>query len=578
MLCVHGVGHGDVDPQFQSNWGSAITDGVQRWNPTRQVQCKFVRYDDLFAKAPLNVGTVAEAIAKLSYSGIVHGIGGWLGLSRDFGGLPETLRWTAGMIAQWAVNKTLRAAARRRLLSAVTEFNPDLIVAHSLGSLIGYDTFARKDNAGVISNRRFVTLGSQIGNPFVRDALGGRIVMLPASSWSHLYNPHDKAFAAPIRLTSPQFEQVSTPFDVDFLDHDARPYLTHPNTSNSVWRVVAGGPASRALTRSALAVGEALRKPKKRGLLIGINNYPEPANRLEGCVNDVFQMSAVLQEWGFAAEDIRVVLNDRATAAGILERLEWLLEGAEDGQDRVLFYSGHGAQIPEYGTREEVDHLDEGLVPYDFDWTPAKAISDNQFHELYSQLPYQANFLAVFDCCHAGGMTRDGGPRVRGLTPPDDIRHRLLRWNAREQMWEQRSLEPDNPDARKWKNKGLDFVGKSGATRRLGRGMALRSLPNVEFDQARKDFGHQGPYMPVILEACQEDELSYEYRHGVTSYGAFTYILTQVFRESRRRGAHLTWEQLKRATQEKLRKVQYDQTPVLAGPQRVLNKTIPWNR
>src|ERR1044071_4013668 len=108
--------------------------------------------------------------------------------------------------------------------------------------------------------------------------------------------------------------------------------------------------------------------------------------------------------------------------------------------------------------------------------------------------------------------------------------------------------------------------------------MTLRSLPQAEFEAEKKSFDHYGPYLPVILEACKEDQLSYEYRHGVTSYGAFTYILTQVFRESRRRGARVTWEQLKRATQEKLRKMQYDQTPVLAGPQKVLNLPIPWSR
>jgi len=256
--------------------------------------------------------------------------------------------------------------------------------------------------------------------------------------------------------------------------------------------------------------------------------------------------------------------------------LDWLLDGAEDQQDRVLFYSGHGAQIPEYGEKEEIDHLDECLVPYDFDWTPEKAITDTRFHELYSQLPYDASFLAIFDCCHAGGITRDGGPRVRGISPPDDIRHRLLRWNGKEHMWEQRPLPPENPDAQKWRGRGLDFVGESGATRRLGRAMALRSLPDTEYERAKKSFGHYGPFLPVILEACHENQLSYEYRHGVTSYGAFTYILTQVFQASRRQSKPMTWQQLIRATSVRLRDMKYPQTPVLVGPTSVIDKSIPW--
>jgi hypothetical protein len=576
VMCVHGVGHGEADPQLQPTWTQAINDGIHRWGPNRQVQCRFVDYDDLFAKAPLDAATVTEALAKLSVSGIVHGVGDLLGLSREFGGLPDLLRWTAGMVAQWAQEDDLRAETRQRLLEDIGQWKPDLIVAHSLGSLISYDTFGRVENQAAIQDRSFISLGSQIGNPFVRDTLGGRIVMLQADHWYHLYNVHDKAFAAPIRLADPEFEQVPTPFDINFLDHDAVQYLTHPNTLNSVWRTFAGGALSRALVKSRTMVDRALQKPARRALLIGINDYPDPANQLEGCVNDVFRVSEVLQECGFAPEDIRVVLNDRATASGILDRLEWLLDGAEDGQDRVFFYSGHGAQIPAYGTGEQVDHVDECLVPYDFDWTLEHAITDVQFQQLYSQLPYNTSFLAIFDCCHSGGMTRDGGPRVRGIAPPDDIRHRMLKWNVKEKMWEARDIKPVNPDAKKWDDQGRGFAGASGVTQRLGRAMALRSLPDKTYDATRKAFGHFGPYLPVLLEACREDQLSYEYRHGVTSFGAFTYSVTQIFRDNYERKTSMTWTQLIRATTQKLERLRYNQTPVLVGPQKVIAKAIPW--
>lgn len=578
VLCIHGVGHGDADPQLRPLWTKTITDSIQRWNADRQVQCEFLDYDDLFDKAPLNAATVAAALAKLSLSGITHGIADFFGLSRDFGGVQETLRWTAGMVAQWADDDDLREAARTRVLDKVSELQPAIVVAHSLGSLISYDAFGRKENANVMAGRDYITLGSQIGNPFVRDTLGGRIVGFPSDRWYHLYNFHDKAFAAPIKLADANFEQVPTAFDVDFLDHDAVQYLSHPNASNAVWRPIAGVPASRALVKAAHAVASVIEtRPKRRALLVGINNYPDPANQLEGCVNDVFLMSSVLQESGFEPENIRVVLNERATAEGILDRLHWLLDDAEDGQDRVFFYSGHGAQIPAYGEKEEVDHTDECLVPYDFDWSREKAITDDQFHELYSQLPYGTHFLSVFDCCHSGGMTRDGGPRVRGIAPPDDIRHRILKWNAKEQMWEQRDLEPDNPDAGKW-DRSVEFAGESQATRRLGRAMTLRSLPDKDYDAVRKEFGHYGPFLPVLLEACKENQLSYEYRHGVTSYGAFTFTLAQVFRASIARGRNITWQQLVKEATEKLQRMRYEQTPVVVGPKKIIGKPIPWKR
>jgi hypothetical protein len=76
-------------------------------------------------------------------------------------------------------------------------------------------------------------------------------------------------------------------------------------------------------------------------------------------VNDVFLMSSVLQERGFEADQIPTVLDDRATAVAIRERLHWLLDDALPGDERVLFYSGHGAQLPAYNASEIVDHVDE---------------------------------------------------------------------------------------------------------------------------------------------------------------------------------------------------------------------------
>jgi hypothetical protein len=106
--------------------------------------------------------------------------------------------------------------------------------------------------------------------------------------------------------------------------------------------------------------------------------------------------------------------------------------------------------------------------------------------------------------------------------------------------------------------------------------MALRSLPDKTYDAERKAFGHRGPFLPVIFEACQENQLSYEYRHGVTSYGAFTYSVTQIFREYARKRKRITWKQLVRATHEKLERMRYPQNPVLVGPRQVLAEAVPW--
>ena len=94
--------------------------------------------------------------------------------------------------------------------------------------------------------------------------------------------------------------------------------------------------------RAAAARG---RKTQK-ALLIGINDYPDPAQRLEGCINDVFTMSSVLQDCGVPPGAIRTCLDDRATTEGILGRMKWLLDDPKPGDELVFYYSGHGARIP----------------------------------------------------------------------------------------------------------------------------------------------------------------------------------------------------------------------------------------
>jgi len=575
LLCVHGVGHVEVDPVFRSSWSQAITKALRSCDPDLTPTIDFLDYDDIFSHAELNPATYALALGKLLTSAVVHGIGDIFARSRGIGDLPEVVKWTAGMVAQWSTDDDLRRNLRNAVLARMNSRSYDVVLAHSLGSLICYDTFVR--NPGEIKDRVFVSLGSQIGNPAVRDVFAGRLEALAGRKWYHLFNPDDHVMTYPIKIAANNFVQVTEQFDIpnDVLNHDATWYLGHANTLASVWQDIAGA-KPKAFATASREVAKTARTPNRRALLVGINNYPKPEDRLEGCVNDVFLMSSVLQESGFDPEDIRVVLDDRATTEGILERLHWLLDGVQDKDERVLFYSGHGAKIPGYNGKDEPDHVDECLVPHDFDWTPERAIRDKQFCEMYSQLPYGCYFVAMFDCCHSGGLTRDGGPRIRGLTPPDDIRHRALRWDSKEEMWVPRDFPVLNPSLAD-KKFGAEYLGNDGATRRLGRAMTLRTKPNDEYDRTRKELAHYGPYLPVLLEACQEEEFSYEYRDGAMSYGAYTFCMAKVLRENRKQGVNLSFQELSDHVSSKLKRLKYNQTPNLVGQKDILKQQVPWS-
>jgi hypothetical protein len=296
---------------------------------------------------------------------------------------------------------------------------------------------------------------------------------------------------------------------------------------------------------------------------------------LGGCVNDVFLMSSVLQECGFSADQIRVLLDERATARGILDRIQWLVDGVAPGDTLVFFYSGHGAQLPTYGLGDQVDRMDETLVPHDFDWTPETCVTDDQIFGLYSQLPYETRLVMIFDCCHSGGIHRDSGLKVRGLTPPDDIRHRGLRWDAKLSMWVPRELAPLNAEFADDAEVQRQFCGEAGNVGRLGRAMRLRGMSHKRYDAAKKRAkgAPVGPFLPVIVEACQEQQYSFEYRHGVQSFGAFTYSLADILRKA----GSITFEKLVKQTGDRLRDLGYDQTPAILGPRKILKAKVPWS-
>ena len=198
-----------------------------------------------------------EAFVKLAASGLFYGIADLFRSRRGFGDMLEDVRWTAGMVAQWVALDRLRTQLRSRLAAKIRAFQPDVIAAHSLGSLIAYDTLKTDEVANPASpltaGRTLLTFGSQIGNPAVRATFGGRVEELrKVRFWWHLYNAEDDVFTCPIVLpTQERFRQVDTFFDIPgWADHDGAHYLGHDEAARTVWQDVASTlPRGRALRR-----------------------------------------------------------------------------------------------------------------------------------------------------------------------------------------------------------------------------------------------------------------------------------------------------------------------------------------
>jgi hypothetical protein len=166
---------------------------------------------------------------------------------------------------------------------------------------------------------------------------------------------------------------------------------------------------------------------KNKALLVGINDYPLPGNDLRGCINDIADMGNFIAEKNkvYAWENIRTITDSRATKKGILEQLDWLLDGISAGDQLLFQYSGHGAQQPTLHPAIEKDGLDEIICPYDFNATAATAISDKEFAQRFAKIPKDVHFVWISDSCHAADLSRepkDKQPVI--IHPADELRYR----------------------------------------------------------------------------------------------------------------------------------------------------------
>ena len=672
ILFIHGIGFHEATSQLQSwipQWVAAITSSAKSTsgitldiaNPFGQdggpsgLDGDFSKdpgvlyYERLVKSAgPPSAADYVMGVSSLLASAVTTTIGGLFGRDRSLADDLEDLRWKAEEVIGWAQNDKLRASLRQRVQEEVESKNPDIIVAHSYGTLITYDTclFSAPD---LLKDRYFITLGSQIGNPLLRKEFNGLQMPVRCRHWFNLYNPGDKVFVSSLQhIRADNFTQILTPHKVG-LGHDGATYLAHTNFAAQAWPFILQdmkarsiGPAERALREPKPAAAKVPAEPRRamnRALLVGINEYADPSiPTLGGCVNDTFQLSATLQETGIDHRDIRLLHNKNATRQQLLDNIGWLLDDAQPGDNRVLSFSGHGHRRPTYALNGAPLEMHEILCTHDY--VPADGstgLRDADFQSLYASLPSAVHFMIFLDCCHSGGVTRDGGPAIRSFSGPADMEHESSKWNDELEMWEQGSLlhtqlnpkflpkdhhskslaefwqELNRIKAREGREKQAHravseltseelhlrelslYYGANGDTRRIGRATPLRDLPHSRYDQnetllrqlhpeyfasqAENGLGAKGgPYLPLVFMACGESEKASEYLHGAVSYGAFTYALTLTLRDIKhKRIPPLNYGTLLVETARKLSTLGYTQTPDILGPPDQLYAPTPFS-
>jgi hypothetical protein len=129
----------------------------------------------------------------------------------------------------------------------------------------------------------------------------------------------------------------------------------------------AGALALAALAACSLAQEASA---ERHALLIGIGRYADSRIKpLEGPVHDVQALRSLLVErWGFAAEDVRVLVDAEASRARILEEIRALVERTRSGDHVLIYFSGHGTSRFDPKVALPMAHDTGALVPADFGW------------------------------------------------------------------------------------------------------------------------------------------------------------------------------------------------------------------
>ena len=106
--------------------------------------------------------------------------------------------------------------------------------------------------------------------------------------------------------------------------------------------------------------------------------------------------SGMLQDhFGFPGDNIRVLMNERATKAQIEGRLDWLIRDAKPGDVLVFFYAGHGSQVRDRDRDELEDAMDEILCPHDLNWDDP--LTDDILYNYFKRVPQGTKLSIVFD-------------------------------------------------------------------------------------------------------------------------------------------------------------------------------------
>jgi len=113
---------------------------------------------------------------------------------------------------------------------------------------------------------------------------------------------------------------------------------------------------------------------------------------------------ALINEYGFPDDNVKILLNRKATADAILSAIDWLAAREDAESTVVFFFSGHGYRAIDsegWDSDVELDGYDEMIVSHDMYGLP-----DGLLRQKFSG--FETTKLAlIFAQCYSGGMFDD---------------------------------------------------------------------------------------------------------------------------------------------------------------------------
>lgn len=181
-------------------------------------------------------------------------------------------------------------------------------------------------------------------------------------------------------------------------------------------------PVTRHATLPATLSADGVHFSYGHALLVGVADYADPRLKVAGgtTANDARALGTLLRDPQLAAyptNQVRVLVDARATRANILDELEALAHRAAGGT-ALIFFAGHGEPVGD----------SYGLLPYDADRAnlAATSLTAELFHHRIAKIRERVKRLVVvLNCCHAGGVGDEvlsatvGGPS--GAAPPPEF-------------------------------------------------------------------------------------------------------------------------------------------------------------